>query len=146
MSEFSEWAENQLDRAGYIPAAGRDAQIIRTSVLRICREFGEINFAAVGPEGEKQVLILLTELLHRRALPAVDDTARWASARQFPPNVGSEVRVKLDAFDGAQGVQMNGRVAVVEGARRGQFIVKFGDGREPDGARLIAADLDIRVG
>ncbi len=146
MSEFGEWAENQLDRAGYIPAAGRDAQIVRASVLRICREFGEINFAAAGPAVEKQVLILLTELLHRRALPAVDDTARWASARQFPPNVGSEVRVKLDAFDGQPGTQYNGREAVVEGARRGQFIISFTDGRQPDSARLIAADLDVRVG
>lgn len=146
MSEFGDWAATQLDRAGYTPAAGRDAQIVRTSVLRVCREFGEINFAAAGPVVEKQVLLLLTELLNRRALPAVNDTARWASARQFPPNVGSPVRVKLDAFDDERGTQLNGREAMVEGARRGQFIVAFADGRQPDSARLIAADLDVRIG
>lgn len=146
MSEFSAWAEKQLDQAGYLPTAGQDAQVTRTSVLRVCREFGEINFAATGPGVEKRIVALLTELLNHRALPVAEDPFRWVPARQLPPSVGSPVRIKLDAFVGDKGTYLNGRTAVVGGARRGEFIIQFVDGQQPDSARVLAADMETRVG
>lgn len=146
MSEFSQWAERQLELAGYRPADGGYNQIVHTSVMTLCRAFGDMNFDNAPPGQEKMIIDLFTELVHKRALPVAGDTRVWMPSRQAPPGPSSRVRVKSDAFEGEQGRLLNGREAVVEGARRGDFIVKFIDGHEPDGARLIAASLETQVG
>jgi hypothetical protein len=146
MSEFSDWADTQLRRAGFRPELGGDMQITYSTVMRMCREWGEINFPAIGEENTKRILALLSRLLNHQALPIQDDPFSWVPSRQLPPAVGSAVRVKLDAFDGPKGSQLNGREGIVEGARRGDFIVTFMDARQPEGARVIAAQLDTRVG
>lgn len=145
MSQFSEWAEGQLERAGYIPSLGGDVQIIHTSVMRVCREFGEINMPMVSPPARAEIVRLLTELLNNRALPMAADNTVWVPSRQLPPGVGSYVRIPNDHYEGEEGMALNGRVAQVVGARRGQFIIKFVDKRSPEDARLVAADLETRV-
>jgi hypothetical protein len=146
MSEFGDWADAQLRRAGFAPEQGGDIQIVYSTVMRMCREWGEINFAAIGEENKKRIMALLARLLSYQALPIRDDPHTWIPARQMPPAIGSAVRVKLDAFDGEKGAQLNGREAIVEGARRGDFIVTFMDARLPEGARVLAVHLDSRVG
>jgi hypothetical protein len=145
MSQFSEWAAHQLEMAGYIPRLGGDVQIVHTSVMRVCREFGEINMPALSPPAREEVVRLLTELLNSRALPIAADSTRWVPSRQLPPAVGSTVRIPHNRYTGEEGMQLNGRVAQVVGARRGQFVIKFLDTRAPDEARLLAADLETRA-
>lgn len=146
MSEFSQWAEHQLELAGYRPADGGNNQIIHTSVMSLCRAFGEMNFTAAPPGQEATVIAIFNELANKRALPVAGDRRRWASSRQAPPGPGAPVRVKSDAFEGDQGRAYNGREAVVKGARRGDFIITFTDGRAPEEARLVAAMLETQVG
>ena len=146
MSEFSQWAERQLELAGFRPADGGSNQIVHTSVMSLARAFGEMNFTTAPPGQEALIIEIFTELMHRRALPVAGDTRQWVPSRQAPPGPGTRVRVMSDAFSGDQGRQLNGREGVVEGARRGDFIVKFIDGGQPDGARLVAAQLETQVG
>jgi hypothetical protein len=146
VSEFSQWAERQLDLAGYRPAEGGYNQIVHTSVMSLCRAFGEMNFAAAPPGQEKMIIDLFTELANHRSLPVAGDTRVWVPSRQAPPGPGTIVRVISDGFDGEQGRLFNGREAVVAGARRGDFIIEFTDEQEPAGARLLASQLETRIG
>ena len=146
MSEFSQWAERQLDLAGYRPSDGGNNQIVHTSVMNLCRVFGEMNFTAAPPGQERLIVAIVTELINHRALPVANSTRRWVPSRQSPPGTGSMVRVKHDAFEGNQGRMYNGREAVVEGVRRGDFIIAFLDGEQPPGARLVAAQMETMVG
>lgn len=146
MSEFSQWAERQLELAGYRPAEGGYNQIVHTSVMTLCRAFGDMNFDNAPPGQEKMIIDLFIELANHRALPVAGDTRVWVPSRQAPPGPGTIVRVMSDAFEGEQGRLLNGREAVVSGARRGDFVINFTDGYEPAGARLLAGNLETRIG
>lgn len=146
MSEFSDWAAQQLEQAGYRPAQGGDSQIVHTSVMALCQVFGEMNFRTAPPAMEAQIIAIFTELANRRALPVQGDQRRWLPSRQAPPGPGTRVRIKHNAFTGAEGQALNGREAVVTGARRGDFMISFTDGLDPDGARVVAANMETQVG
>src|SRR4029079_16621576 len=115
MTGMAEWAERRLDQAGYPESGDSHRHYIRSSVLTLVRVYDHMLFEEKEPEAGQTVIRLLTELLNGRALTPESDTRRWVPARQYPPALGTRVKIRPDAFTGTQGMELNGREGVLQG-------------------------------
>lgn len=149
MNPFQAWAAEQLDAHGVTSDGDERTQMIRTSVLTLAKAFGELKFGAYPEEVrtglQDRVLQLFNHLATGRALPPTEEQYQWRPARYFPPSIGQIARIRLNAYTGEQGVQLNGKVGRVVHFRRGIGLVFDSDPDNPQGGVFPSGDVEVAL-
>lgn len=96
---------------------------------------------------QKEVIALFSRLSLGHAMVKNNPDELWTDAQPGAITLGDDVRVKVNAYDGATGAIHNGRRGKVVGIRYGDIIFKSTDDKEPilDGAHYSPHQLEKRV-
>lgn len=147
-SEQLEWATEQLDAAGVVAGRNDQTDLLRATVLSLMSVLSRAEFDSVDPDGKynlrAQTLEVFLRLSTGHALPPEADPYDWRPARNFAPSIGQRARIKVDAFQGEQGRQLNGRVGHVVHLRRGVGLM-FDTEVEPRGGTFPPGDVEVAM-
>jgi hypothetical protein len=131
-----EWVTNQFAAARVRVGSGK-------AVLKLLEVWNKISLS--DQLAKEAVEIFSKVALNHALIPEAPDE-KWAPAQPGFIQVGDQVRVMADAFDGELGALHNGRRGVVVAVRHGDVIMNSNDDVEPklESAHYSPYKLDKR--
>lgn len=132
-----EWVRSQMQGARMKVGTGN-------AILKLLKVWETLDLS--GPQ-VKEVAAYFPQLALTHSIIPEPAEEKWIDAQPGAINVGDEVRVKSDAYDGKTGVIHNGRRGRVVAVRYGDIIFKSNDKKEPalDGAHYAPYQLQKRI-
>ena len=132
-----EWVKAQLTAARIRRGSG-------DAVLQLLELWETMD---IDSELSKEAIETFSQLALGYSLIPEDKDEVWVPAMAGQISVGQQVRVKSNAFQGGQGIKLNGRRGNIVAIRTGRIVVKSTDGIAPelDGEHFRAEQLDVRV-
>jgi hypothetical protein len=132
-----EWVKAQMTAARIRRGSG-------DAVLKLLELWETVE---IDSELSKEAIETFSQLALGYSLVPEDKDEVWVPAMAGQISVGQQVRVKSNAFQGNQGIKLNGRRGTIVAIRTGRIVVKSTDGIAPelDGEHFRAEQLDVRV-
>ena len=125
----------------------QDARVkvgVGNAIIKLLKTWESLN---ISDSQAKEVAALFPQLALTHSIVPEPATEKWIDAQPGAINVGDEVRVKADAYDGQTGTIHNGRRGRVVAVRYGDIIFKSNDGKQPvlDGTHYAPYQLQKRI-
>jgi hypothetical protein len=133
----TQWVQEQFIQA-------RVKKGIGLAVLDMLKAWEPVD---LKPDDAKVALEILSKVALGHALVTTPPTELWVQAQPGQLNVGDAVRIRHDAFNGAEGVGINGRSGIIAAIRSGDIIFNTTDQKSPsiEGAHYRPAQMEKRI-
>jgi len=117
---------------------------VGNAIMKLLKTWETLNIS--DPQA-KEIMQYFPQLALTHSIIPEPPEEKWIDAQPGSINVGDEVRVKSDAYDGKTGTIHNGRRGRVVGVRYGDVIFKSNDNKEPllDGTHYAPYQLQKRI-
>lgn len=117
---------------------------VGNAIMKLLKTWETLNIS--DPQA-KEIMQYFPQLALTHSIIPEPPEEKWIDAQPGSINVGDEVRVKSDAYDGKTGTIHNGRRGRVVGVRYGDIIFKSNDNKEPllDGTHYAPYQLQKRI-
>jgi len=117
---------------------------VGNAIIKLLKTWETLNIS--DPQA-KEIMQYFPQLALTHSIIPEPPEEKWIDAQPGSINVGDEVRVKSDAYDGKTGTIHNGRRGRVVGVRYGDVIFKSNDNKEPllDGTHYAPYQLQKRI-
>lgn len=132
-----EWVRAQMQDARIKVGVGK-------AILKLLETWEKLDLSV--PQA-KEVSLYFPQLALTHSIVPEPLDEKWIDAQPGAINVGDEVRVKSDAYDGETGTIHNGRRGRVVGVRYGDIIFKSNDDKQPvlEGTHYAPYQLQKRI-
>ena len=117
-----DWIKEQLTNK-------KPKKVVGDSVIKLMEAWNKLPDAS--EENKRAILDIFSKLSLSHSIVPQNPDERWIPAQAGQLIVGDTIRVRSDAFSGANGVLHNGRRGKIVGVRYGDIIVKTTDGKVP---------------